>query len=83
MPLHSLSFREPLMPVRRVQVGQLWVKDGTDETYLVTRLYNEALSTIAVLRRSGAEKESLVRVRVERNAKGQTLPGFAVSQGGE
>jgi len=25
----------------------------------------------------------LVRVRVERNAKGQTLPGFAVSQGGE
>jgi hypothetical protein len=71
------------MSVRRIQVGQLWTKSGTDETYLVTRLYTEALSTIAVLRRSGAEKESLVRVRVERNATGQTLPGFAVSQGGE
>jgi hypothetical protein len=71
------------MPAQRIQVGQLWTKSGTDETYLVTRLYTEALSTIAVLRRSGAEKEALVRVRVGRNAKGQTLPGFCVSQGGE
>jgi hypothetical protein len=71
------------MPAQRIQVGQLWTKNGTDETYLVTRLYTEALSTIAVLRRSGAEKEALVRVRVGRNPKGQTLPGFAVSQGGE
>jgi hypothetical protein len=71
------------MPAQRIQVGQLWTKNGTDETYLVTRLYTEALSTIAVLRRSGAEKEALVRVRVGRNAKGQTLPGFSVSQGGE
>ncbi|MGB6198889.1 MAG: hypothetical protein WBF35_05000 [Candidatus Acidiferrales bacterium] len=71
------------MPVQRIQVGQLWKKDGTDETYLVTRLYTEALTTIAVLRRSGAEKEALVRVRVERSAKGQTLPGFNVSQAGE
>jgi len=71
------------MPTKHIQVGQLWTKDGTDQTYLVTRLYTEALSTIAVLRRSGAEKEALVRVRVERNAKGQTLPGFNISQGGE
>ena len=71
------------MPAQRVQVGQLWKKDGTDETYLVTRLYSEALATIAVLRRSGAEKESLLRVRVERTPHGQKLPGFAVSQGGE
>jgi hypothetical protein len=71
------------MPTQRVQIGQLWKKEGTDDTYLVTRLYSEALSTIAVLRRSGAEKESLLRVRVERSAKGQTLPGFAVSVAGE
>jgi hypothetical protein len=71
------------MPAQRIQVGQLWKKDGTDETYLVTRLYSEALSTIAVLRRSGAEKDTLVRVRVERTPQGQQLPGFAISQGGE
>ncbi|MGB6429306.1 MAG: hypothetical protein WBF06_01880 [Candidatus Acidiferrales bacterium] len=71
------------MPALRVQVGQVWKKNGTDEDYLVTRLYSEALTTIAVLRRTGAEKEALVRVRVERSAKGQTLPGFAVSQAGE
>jgi hypothetical protein len=70
------------MPVHRVQVGQLWRKDGTDDTYLVTRLYAEALSTIAVLRRSGAEKEALIRVRVERTPQGQTLPGYKVSVGG-
>jgi hypothetical protein len=70
------------MPVHRVQVGQLWRKDGTDDTYLVTRLYAEALSTIAVLRRSGAEKEALIRVRVERTPHGQTLPGYKVSVGG-
>jgi hypothetical protein len=61
----------------------LWTKNGTNDTYLVTRLYTEALTTIAVLRRSGAEKEALVRVRIERNASGQTLPGFNISQGGE
>jgi hypothetical protein len=71
------------MPPHRVQLGQLWKKDGTDEVYLVTRLYTEALTTIAVLRRSGAEEESLIRVRVERSASGQTLPGFAVSVAGE
>jgi hypothetical protein len=71
------------MPARRIQIGQLWTKNGTNDTYLVTRLYTEALTTIAVLRRSGAEKEALVRVRIERNASGQTLPGFNISQGGE
>lgn len=64
------------MSARKIQIGQLWKKDGTDDTFLVTRVYTEALSTIAVLRKSGAEEESLVRVRVERTAAGQNLPGF-------
>lgn len=65
------------MSARKVQIGQLWKKDGTGDTYLVTRIYTEALSTMAVLRKSGAEQESFVRVRVERNAQGQTIPGFS------
>ncbi len=64
------------MSVRKIQIGQLWKKDGTGDVFLVTRVYGEALSTIAVLRKSGAEEENLVRVKVERTAKGQTLPGF-------
>ncbi len=64
------------MSVKKIQIGQLWKKDGTGDVFLVTRVYGEALSTIAVLRKSGAEEESLVRVKVERTARGQNLPGF-------
>ena len=65
------------MSVRKIQIGQLWKKDGTGDTYLVTRVYTEALSTIAVLRKSGAEEESQMRVKVERTSDGQNIPGFA------
>jgi len=66
--------------VSRIQIGQLWKKDETGETYLVTGVYSEALSTVATLRKSGAENEALVRVKVERAAGGQTLPGFSPAQ---
>lgn len=64
----------------KIQIGQLWKKDGTNDIYLVTRVYSEALSTIAVLRKSGAEGEALTRVRVERTPSGQTLSGFSPAQ---
>jgi hypothetical protein len=64
------------MSARKIQIGQLWKKDGTGETYLVTRVYNEALSTIVVLRKSGSENENQLRVKVERTPAGQNLPGF-------
>jgi hypothetical protein len=66
--------------VTKIQIGQLWKKDGTNETYLVTRVYAEALSTVATLRKSGSETEALVRVRVERTMEGQTLHGFSPAQ---
>lgn len=65
------------MSVRKIQIGQLWKKEGTGETYLVTRVYTEALSTIVVLRKSGAEEESQIRLKVERTSGGQNIPGFA------
>ena len=64
----------------KIQVGQLWKKDSTGDIYLVTRLYSEALNTMAVLRKSGAEGEGQVRVRVERGSKGQTMRGFSPAQ---
>jgi hypothetical protein len=68
------------MPVSKIQIGQLWKKDGTGDTYLVTRVYTEALSTIVLLRKSGAEGEALIRVRAGRTPEGPTLPGFAPAQ---
>ena len=61
----------------KIQVGQLWKKDATGDIYLVTRLYSEALNTMAVLRKSGAEGEAPVRVKVERGNQGQTWQGFS------
>ena len=68
------------MSISKIQIGQLWKKQGTDEIYLVTRLYAEALSTMVVLRKSGAESQALIRVRAERTPKGQTIPGFSPAQ---
>lgn len=64
----------------KIQVGQLWKQNASGDIYLVTRLYSEALNTMVVLRKSGAEGEAQLRVRVERSGKGQTIPGFSPAQ---
>ncbi len=64
------------MSLRKIQIGQLWKKLDTGETFLVTRVYPEALSTMVVLRKSGAEDQTLVRLKVENSAQGQNIPGF-------
>ena len=71
------------MPVRKVQMGQVWKKAGTEDTYLVTKLYQEGLGTVAVLRRTGAESDPRIRVKVERSGDGQALPGFTYAQESE
>ena len=59
------------MSVAKIQVGQLWKKDDTGDIYLVTRLYSEALHTMVILRKSGAEDQAQIRLKVERAAGGQ------------
>jgi hypothetical protein len=71
------------MKVSKIQIGQLWKKDSTGDIYLVTRLYTEALNTMVILRKSGAEDEAQVRVRVERAAGGHKIPGFSPAQENE
>lgn len=68
------------MPVPRIQIGQVWRKVDSEETFLVTRLYNEALATFAVLRPAGSENASMLKVKIERTSSGQTLPGFSMAQ---
>jgi hypothetical protein len=76
--LYSQS-RSP-MSVSKIQIGQLWKKDGTGDIYLVTRLYSEALNTMVILRKSGAEGEAQIRVRVDRAGSTQNIPGFSPAQ---
>ncbi len=71
------------MSANRIQVGQVWQKADSQEVFLVTRLYTEALSTFAVLRPAGAETAAILRVKIERNGSGQTLPGFSLAHGSE
>jgi hypothetical protein len=65
------------MAARKIQIGQLWKRLDTGDTFLVTRVYTEALSTIVVLRKSGAEDENQVRIKIERTPEGQNIPGFS------
>lgn len=58
-------------------MGQVWKKNDTGETFLVTKVYNEALTTFAVLRRTGAEAEKGIKARVVRQSGSQTIPGFS------
>jgi hypothetical protein len=71
------------MGSQRIKIGQVWKKADTGETFLVTKLYEEALATIAVLRPTDAATESMIRVRVERQGTSQGLPGFSMAQENE
>jgi len=68
------------MAPAKIQIGQLWKRDDTGDIYLVTRVYSEALTSMAVLRKSGSENEPFIRVRIERAGDGQTLPGYSPAQ---
>jgi hypothetical protein len=68
------------VPVKKIQVGQVWKKDEGGDSYLVTKIYNEALTTFAVLRKAGAEDEPAVRVKVRHKAGTAVLPGYSYAQ---
>jgi hypothetical protein len=68
------------VPVRKIQVGQVWKKDGTDDSFLITKIYSEALATYAVLRKTGKETEPPVRVKVSHAGPTQTIAGYTFTQ---
>jgi hypothetical protein len=67
-----------IVAVKKVLLGQVWRKDDTGETYLVTKLYSEVFSTIAVLRRTNGEE--VLRVKVEKEGDLFLLRGFTYTQ---
>jgi hypothetical protein len=68
------------VPAKKIQVGQVWKKDDSGESYLITKIYNEALATYAMLRKTGAETERAIKVKVSHNGPSVTLPGFSYTQ---
>ena len=66
------------MSVRKILLGQVWKKDNTSDTYLVTKLYNEAFSTYAVLRKTVGEE--VLRIKVEKEGEFSLLRGFTYTQ---
>jgi hypothetical protein len=64
----------------KIQVGQVWRQNDTGKSYLVTKLYNEALSTMVVLRDTNDHAAKPLRVKISKSAHGQTIPGFSPTQ---
>jgi len=62
---------------RKIQIGQVWKKEDDGESFLITKVYSEALTTYAVLRKTGAEAEPPIRIKVANTGATQTLPGFS------
>jgi mannose/fructose/N-acetylgalactosamine-specific phosphotransferase system component IIB len=80
IPSKVVSFQFPSMPIKKIQVGQVWKKDDSGDSYLVTKVYNEALATFAVLRKAGSETDAPLRVKVRHAGASPTLPGFRFAQ---
>ncbi|HXQ25740.1 MAG TPA: hypothetical protein VN822_04965 [Candidatus Acidoferrales bacterium] len=68
------------VPVKKVQVGQVWKQTDSGDSFLITKIYSEALTTYAVLRKTGAEEEAPIRVKVHHTPSSADLPGFTFAQ---
>lgn len=78
-----VSALDSRMPIKKIQVGQVWKKEDSGDSYLVTKVYNEALATFAVLRKTGSETDAPLRVKVGHAGASPTLPGFRFAQESE
>ncbi len=89
-PAHHLdrwivdAFRECVyirsVPVKRIQVGQVWKKDDSGDSFLITKIYSEALASFAVLRKTGSETDPPIRIKISKTGATSHLPGFTFTQ---
>jgi hypothetical protein len=66
--------------VSSILLGQLWKLNETGDTWLVTKIYSEAFSSYAMLRKVGGAEGDVRRVKVEKSADGASLPGYSFAQ---
>ena len=70
------------MPVKSVQLGQVWRHDASGKLYLVTKLYNEVFADYAMLREANVSplNNDTTRVRISKGPEGASLPGYTFTQ---
>jgi hypothetical protein len=70
------------MAVKSIQLGQVWRNDESTRNFLVTKLYNEVFSQVAILRPadSTAAQAETIRIKVQSGAGGASLPGYTFTQ---
>jgi len=68
------------LPVPNILLGQLWKLDGTGDTWLVTKVYSDAFSSYAMLRKVGSAQDDVRRVKIDKSVQGATLPGYTFAQ---
>lgn len=70
------------MPVKSIQLGQVWRHDATGKLYLVTKVYREVLAEFAMLREANVTPGAAdsTRVRVTKTANGAILEGYSFTQ---
>ena len=66
------------MAVKKILLGQVWRKDNTNDTYLVTKVYSEVFSTFAMLRKT--QGEEVLRVKIQKQGDLSFLRGFTYTQ---
>jgi hypothetical protein len=70
------------MAVKSIQLGQVWRNNDSGTDFLVTKLYSEVFSQVAILRQANANAASAdtVRVKVQKGSDGVTIPGYTFTQ---
>lgn len=68
------------MAVAKIQPGQVWLLEGTEESWLVTKVYSEAFASFAMLRKVGSCDDDVRRLKIQKSADGVYLPGYRFSQ---
>ncbi len=68
------------MAVPAIQLGQIWRFNDTGETWIVTKLYSEAFSSYAMMRKVGGSDADIRRIKVGKSSDGVSLPGFTFAQ---
>jgi len=69
--------------VATIQLGQLWKLNETGDQWIVTKIYSEAFSSYAMIRKVGGADTEVRRVKVDKTSDGVTLPGFTFAQEAE
>jgi hypothetical protein len=68
--------------VKTVQPGQIWRSDENGANFLVTKVYSELFTQYAMLRpaSAAAPQAETIRVKVNKQEEGMTLPGYTFTQ---